>query len=59
MRQQGLEPTGTGMHHCRISVVNKVFLGEMIDSSTIDAATGRVEVDMCMARWREFYHSRL
>jgi hypothetical protein len=27
----------------------------MID--TIDVAMGRVEVDMCMARWREFYHS--
>jgi hypothetical protein len=27
----------------------KVFSGEMIGSSTIDAATGRVEVDKCMA----------
>jgi hypothetical protein len=38
-------------------VLSKVFWGEMIDSNTIDPATGRVEVDMCMARWREFYYN--
>jgi hypothetical protein len=37
-------------------VLSKVFWGQMIDSSTIDVATGRVEIDMCMTRWRDFYH---
>ena len=29
------------------------------DSSTIDVAAGRVEVDMCMAKWREYYHTSI
>jgi hypothetical protein len=37
-------------------VTAKVFWGQMIDSSTIGVATGRVEIDMCMTRWRDFYH---
>jgi hypothetical protein len=37
-------------------LLSKVFWGEVIDSTTIDVANGRVEVDMCMTRWREFYH---
>jgi hypothetical protein len=38
-------------------LLSKVFWGEIIDYNTTDAATGRVEVDICMARWRESYHS--
>jgi hypothetical protein len=37
-------------------LLSKVFWGQMIDSSTIDVATGQVEIDMCMTRWRDFYH---
>jgi hypothetical protein len=29
---------------------------ENIDSTTIDITSGRVEVDVCMHRWRDFYH---
>lgn len=38
------------------SLLSRVFWGESIDSTTIDVATGRVEVDMCMTRWRDFFH---
>jgi hypothetical protein len=34
-------------------LLSKVFWGQMIDSSTIDVAAGRVEIDMCMTRWRD------
>ena len=36
-------------------ILSKVFLGE-IDSTIIDVAIGRVEVDICMSRWRDFFH---
>jgi hypothetical protein len=37
-------------------LLRKMFLLEDIDSATIDATLGRVEVDVCMNRWRAFYH---
>jgi hypothetical protein len=33
-------------------LLRKMFLLEDIDSATIDVALGRVEVDVCMNRWR-------
>jgi Reverse transcriptase (RNA-dependent DNA polymerase) len=38
------------------SLLSHVSWGELIDSATIDVAIGRVEVDVCMTRWRDFYH---
>jgi hypothetical protein len=40
-------------------LLSKVFWGQMIHSSTIDVATGQVEIDMCMTRWRDFYGTAL
>lgn len=37
-------------------LLHKVFWAEDIDSATIDVVTGRVEVDLCLTRWRDFYH---
>jgi hypothetical protein len=37
----------------------RVSQGVFDDPSTIDVAAGRVEVDLCMIRWREYYYTKV
>jgi hypothetical protein len=54
MRRRGCENKLVNALH---DLLSQVFWGQIgLMMALLDVATGRVEIDTCMTRWRDFYH---